>query len=699
MRKDKMNRNTNADATQVYDGDTTQVYDGDATQVYDGDATQVYDGDATQVYGGDARSVKTLDEIVKGDVIQGYKVGNLLSEKGGEASIRFAEKGGKKYVIKVFRSGREIDNRSEDALVDLKSPYVMPILDRGEFKGIHYEILPFYHNGTFGNLLGKGASLDRLMMFIGNVNEGLRAIHGVNVFHNDIKPENVFLSDDMKYAVIGDFGISRFGADRTHVTNIGNMSKYYAAPEADEMSNEKTDYFSFGMSVADIAFGKKLFEGLTGKQARQEIISGRLSLPAEIPEDVRDLITMLTQYNPQDRITYDGVIKWLSDPKCFAGCRDRKERTDKGLSINLYRFGEKGNKTDCLDTYRLAEAMNDNQALAVHQQEFILNAIKTAPQQDPQLYEELSQIFAKYKNDLPFGLFLMLHTLNPHLTVKFAGKEMSDFRDYIDMLERDYGKVIDAHFARDEFINVLLNHGNMREETKDLIRSVTKTYNTAIDRIDMLLNLFGKTKKFYCDNVVYDGFGEFLDKKAFSDNGCPNAMKWEKSRKEFLSVYLDKLCVESKTVKDILDEKNRTTEYFMLGKTINGYIPLRLCGAGVKNLYDLVELIARKKEQGNVAELNVINGFLSNGGFSEIVRFEKTPVEKGLTDIINSADNKVSHIYYYCYRDSKFSGCSDVSRLIALLGSVRSDEIERRSGEILASEDFKIWMAKQGVRI
>ena len=667
-------------------------------KVMDDDATQVMDDDATQVMD---KTIKTLNEIVKGDLVNGYAVGDPISEKGGEAVIRLAEKGGKKYVIKVFRSGHSTDKDMEDILVKLKSPNVMPILDRGEYKGIHYEILPFYHNGTFGDLLGKEVSLDRLLTFIRDVNEGLHAIHGKKVFHNDIKPENVFVSDDGKSAVIGDFGISRFGAERTHVTNIGNMTKYYAAPEADEMSDAKTDYFSFGMSIADMAFGKKLFEGLTAKQARREIISGRLTFPAEIPDYTRDLITMLTQYNPQERITYDGVKRWLSDNTCFAGCRNRKEPTNDCLVINRYSFTLNGERKTYFDTYQLAADLNDNQEIAQHQHHdgFILNAIKTAPQQDPDLFKKIQNIHQKYQRDLPFDLFLTLHALNPNLTIKFAGEEMRDFKDYIDMLQRNYGKKIDEHFAREDFLNVLLEHSSVAESSVALINSVIETYKTPIDLYDVFLNLFGNSQKFYYDNVVYDGFGDFLNKKAFSDQGFPNAMKWEKTRKEFLSVYLDKLGANKNSVKNVVEEKDKVTEYFKMGKLINGYIPLRLCGEPIKNFYDFVELIAKKKEAGRGDELYIIKDFLNRDGFLKIIQFEKAQPKKDLVEDIRKAENKISYIYYFCYRDAKFMGCATMKDLIAHLGTVKSDEIEKKSKEISESEDFKIWMKKQGVQV
>lgn len=44
-------------------------------------------------------------------------------------------------------------------------------------------------------------------------------------------------------------------------------------------------------------------------------------------------------------------------------------------------------------------------------------------------------------------------------------------------------------------------------------------------------------------------------------------------------------------------------------------------------------------------------------------------------------------------------GCATMKDLIAHLGTVKSDEIEKKSKEISESEDFKIWMKKQGVQV
>ena len=443
---------------------------------------------------------------------------------------------------------------------------------------------------------------------------------------------------------------------------------------------------------------------MSGKQARREIISGKLTLPTEIPEDVRDLITMLTQYNPQDRITYDGVKNWLKNPKCFVGCREHGEKEENGLVINRFVFHNRnGEKASYTDTYSLAAAINDNQELAWQQRGVILeaigNALKTAPQQDPQLTSELLAIQKKYANDFWFCLFLTLHTLNPNLRIKFGGKEMYDFKDYINVLKAEYGKNIDEHFTRDEFLNVLLGHGAVDSRALSLIRAVIGTYKTPIDRIDMFLNLFGNTEKFCYDGTVYENLGEFLNQNAFSANGNPNTMKWNKMRNVFLTNYLAKLGADDAAIKSIVSANDSTIEYFMLGKVLNGYIPLRLCGVSVKNFHQFAELIASKKEANSYGDLEIISGFISGDGFMKIAMFEERPLPKDLCDKIQNARNKISYIYYFCHADAKFMGCVTVNELIARMGKIKSGEIEGKSKEILSSEDFKIWMEKQGVRI
>lgn len=78
------------------------------TKLVDSDATRI--AQDSQLICGDK---KTLQEIKEGEIISGYTVKELFNENGGESVLRYAEKDGKQYVIKIFnaRQCRKIEEK------------------------------------------------------------------------------------------------------------------------------------------------------------------------------------------------------------------------------------------------------------------------------------------------------------------------------------------------------------------------------------------------------------------------------------------------------------------------------------------------------------------------------------------------------------------------------------------------------------
>lgn len=707
-----MSKSNNNDKTTIANRAAAQIADSDATRIAStpDDITQTAgEDDATLLAGGGGRRAqdaekKTRAEIKGGENAGGYIIGELIDDTGGEAYIRYAEKDGKDYVIKIFKSNRDINTNTEDIIASINSPYVMPILARGEIKGLHYQILPFYRNGTFSRFLstdkvkGDKISKELLKSLIKDVNEGLHAIHGANILHNDIKPGNIFISDDFKSAVIGDFGISKFIGARTSVTNAGDMTGFYAAPESDEMNTVQGDYYSFGITVLNVAYGKNVFFGMTDKVARREILSARIPMPEkEIGVELCDLICMLTKHFFKERITYDGVCEWLKNTQCFTGCRAEAAKSAERLAINEYRFAVDGKNVNFYDAMKLAEAMNDDPSTALkhYNAGFIQNAINNSANKTLAL--ELQEISKKYSSDPSFGLFLTLHAINPNLKIKFDGAEMNDFKDYIDVLQARYPN-IDGRFLDRAFINVVLRRSNMDKKAEDLIGTILNTYRNPAELYDMLLDFFKSTKKFYYGGTVYGHFGEFLDVQAFTELGKPISFIWERTRDTFLSSLLSSYQEGEGQLDAVLSEKDKMLEYFRLGKLFSGHIPFRIAGRQVKNLYDFIDAVAYVKEGGSDIERQTIAEFLQEGGFEKIERFESVR-DKNLVERVNRADNKISYIYFHCYKNAKFYGCRTIDELVSKMGALSGDEVEKTSAKLLASVDFKIWLEAQGVKI
>lgn len=76
--------------------------------------------------------------------------------------------------------------------------------------------------------------------------EGLRSLHTLNIVHRDVKTANIFLSEDLKTAKLGDMNVAKVVKNDFASTQIG--TPYYLAPEI--WNNKKYDYrcdvFSLG---------------------------------------------------------------------------------------------------------------------------------------------------------------------------------------------------------------------------------------------------------------------------------------------------------------------------------------------------------------------------------------------------------------------------------------------------------------------
>ena len=93
---------------------------------------------------------------------------------------------------------------------------------------------------------------------------GLEFAHSRDVFHQDIKPENVFLMKDGSLK-IGDLGISKVlvSADGRTQTQIAG-TKYYKPPEAfkGQKVSGKSDIWASGCLIHEAATGCITWKGV-----------------------------------------------------------------------------------------------------------------------------------------------------------------------------------------------------------------------------------------------------------------------------------------------------------------------------------------------------------------------------------------------------------------------------------------------------
>lgn len=215
--------------------------------------------------------------IIVNSVVAGrYLVLSYIGSAAFSKAVKCKDlQSGQQVCIKIIKNNKEFFDQSLDEIKLLKyinskadpdSHHVLRLYDyfyHKEHLFIVSELLQdnlyvFYkQNRESGEELYF--TLDRLKIIAKQILEGLEFIHGLNLIHCDLKPENVLIKSFARCEVkIIDFGSSCFTADdlSSYV-----QSRSYRAPEVilGLPYNQKIDVWSLGCILAELWCGKVLF--------------------------------------------------------------------------------------------------------------------------------------------------------------------------------------------------------------------------------------------------------------------------------------------------------------------------------------------------------------------------------------------------------------------------------------------------------
>ena len=135
--------------------------------------------------------------------------------------------------------------------------------------------MEYCHCGSIQSFLRRGNRLkeDELREVVSCCLLGLSYLHNRNVMHRDIKPDNLFISES-GVIKLGDFGLAVQLEHSCSKRNNVCGTSMYVAPEVYEGGTVlKSDVWSLGISIIEMAEGKHPFVGMTSASIVNRVLN------------------------------------------------------------------------------------------------------------------------------------------------------------------------------------------------------------------------------------------------------------------------------------------------------------------------------------------------------------------------------------------------------------------------------------------
>ncbi len=288
-----------------------------------------------------------------GRTIQQYQLLEKLGAGGmGEIYKALDTRLNRTVAIKVLPSAKSGDPerrrrflQEAQAASGLNHPSIITIHDVISDGDTEFMVMEYVQGKTLNDLIPKGGlRVPLLIKYALQMADALSAAHAAGIVHRDLKPANAMVTESGLVKVL-DFGLAKLtdrgavtdaGDDRTRTiasapmtvegSILGTVS--YMSPEQAQGKkvDARSDIFSFGAVLYEMATGVRAFEGESSLSTLSAILRDEVRPMSEVAPDVppqlEDVIQRCLRKMPDDR--------WQSMKEVQAALSTLKRESDSG---------------------------------------------------------------------------------------------------------------------------------------------------------------------------------------------------------------------------------------------------------------------------------------------------------------------------------------------------------------------------------
>jgi serine/threonine protein kinase/tetratricopeptide (TPR) repeat protein len=222
---------------------------------------------------------------------------------------------GREIALKVLPPGMAQDperlarfRREARSVAALNHPNIVTIHSVEEGDGFLFLTMELVEGRPLNRLIPKsGFPVERILKIASAIAEAMAAAHAKGIVHRDLKPSNVMVTPEERVKVL-DFGLAKEmqAADvsdatltSAECTKVGDVvgTPTYMSPEqvAGRSIDNRTDIFSFGVLLYEMATGQPPFQGHSPAELASAILRDTPRPIGELRADVPDGLSMLIQ--------------------------------------------------------------------------------------------------------------------------------------------------------------------------------------------------------------------------------------------------------------------------------------------------------------------------------------------------------------------------------------------------------------------